>query len=260
MKIMLDAGHAGFGVTPGKRVPDGSMYEWDFNAAVVKYMMEMLSNYEDVQVYRADDPTGKTDVPLQVRTDKANQLKVDLFFSNHANADGDTWSVANGVETYVWIRNNELSLKLARVVQANLVKATGLRDRGVKTADFHVLRETTMTAVLVEHAFMSNRAEAEKLKSDEFRRLCASSNVESIVSVYGLKKKSRNIFFYTGGYAGNDLVKVLDLCCSWGWWFDPTRKDDGTLMFKIGGFAEGSEASRTMENFLKSNGYWYQIQ
>jgi len=51
-------------------------------------------------------------------------------------------------------------------VQAELVKATGLRDRGIKADNFYVLRETKMPAILCECGFMDNMEEA-KLMLDE---------------------------------------------------------------------------------------------
>jgi N-acetylmuramoyl-L-alanine amidase len=59
----------------------------------------------------------------------------------------------------------------------------------VKTANFHVLRETKMPAILVECGFMTNREECELLKSDAYRRKCAEAIVAGIVETYGLKPK-----------------------------------------------------------------------
>jgi hypothetical protein len=56
-------------------------------------------------------------------------------------------------------------------------------------ANFHVLRETRMPAILVECGFMTNREEYGLLKSDAYRRKCAEAIVIGIVEVYGLKKK-----------------------------------------------------------------------
>ena len=186
MKIVIDAGHGPD--TPGKRSPDGSLREYQFNSAVARYVAdELLHGYEGVEILmtHADD----RDVPLKERTDRANAWKADLFVSIHANAAGDGWSTAQGIETYVYTTRPAAAVKLAEVVQRNLVQATGRPNRGVKTANFHVLRETKMPAILVECGFMTNRYEAELLKSDEYRRKCAAAIVAGIVEVYGLKPK-----------------------------------------------------------------------
>jgi N-acetylmuramoyl-L-alanine amidase len=189
MKISFDAGHGGFGVTPGKRCPDGSMYEWDFNSAVVKYAIAELTTYENVQTLRVDDPTGKTDVPLKTRTDKVNVWGSQCHVSIHANAYGSTFNEAHGIETFVYKTTLIEAVGLANKVQASLVAATGLTNRGVKAGDLHLVRETHMTAILVEGPFMTNSNEARLLKLDAFRRNYALSLVAGLASFYGLKKK-----------------------------------------------------------------------
>jgi N-acetylmuramoyl-L-alanine amidase len=184
MKIMIDAGHGPN--TPGKRSPDG-MREFEFNSRVADVMKAELAKYEGVTVYFAHD--HKRDVPLKERTDRANALKVDLYFSIHANANTGKMGAWGGIDTFIYTTNPAGARKLAEVVQRNLIAATGLRDRGVKTQNFHVLRETNMTALLVEHGFMDSTTDLPKLKSDNYRVLCAKTNVKSIAEVYGLKLK-----------------------------------------------------------------------
>lgn len=185
MKIAVDAGHGP--ETPGKRSPDGSLREYQFNSAVARYVADALPHYEGVEILftHADD----RDVPLKERTDKANAWKADLFVSIHANAAGDGWSSAQGIETYVYETRPPAAVALANAVQRQLIRATGRPDRGVKSANFHVLRETRMTAILVECGFMTNREECELLKSDSYRRKCAEAIVAGIVETYRLKPK-----------------------------------------------------------------------
>jgi N-acetylmuramoyl-L-alanine amidase len=187
-KISLSAGHGKN--TPGKQTPDGTMKEWEFNSAVVKYLMAGLANYEDVAVLRLDDPTGKRDVPLQERSDRANGWGANVHIDIHANAFGSTWNDANGIETFVYKKSLKEAVSLAQKVQSNIVKATGLKDRGVKEGDLHMLRETKMTAILVECGFMTNKKEATLLKSDNYRRIVAGAILAGLVEQYGLKKKA----------------------------------------------------------------------
>jgi len=187
MKIVIDAGHGQ--ETPGKRSPDGSLREYQFNSAVARYVAdELLHGYEDVEILFTHDDSR--DVPLKERTDRANAWGADVFVSIHANAYGDGgWNNAKGIETYVYTTRPAAALKLAEAVHRNLIRATGRPDRGVKTANFHVLRETKMPAILVECGFMTNREECELLKSDAYRRKCAEAIVAGIVEVYGLRPK-----------------------------------------------------------------------
>lgn len=184
LKISIDAGH---GLeTPGKRTPDDSMREHHFNSVVAKHVIEQLSQYENVETITTH--SDSKDVSLKERTDKANNWNADLFLSIHANAFGETWNDANGIETLVYKRGIKAE-DVANVVQRELIKHTGRRDRGVKVANFHVLRETKMPAILVECGFMTNREEAELLKSDEYRRKCATAIVNGLAEHYKLKKK-----------------------------------------------------------------------
>lgn len=190
LKISLSAGHAGFGVTPGKRLPDGSMYEWDFNAAVVKEIIHLLAQYQDVAVVRLDDPTGKRDIPLKERVARSDAFVADVHIDIHANAFGSTWSAAGGIETFVSDLEHSYSFKLADTVQDNLIKATGLRNRGVKAADLHMVREPNAKAkILVEAGFMTNKIEAELLKTDAYRQKVAKAIVDALVQVYDLKER-----------------------------------------------------------------------
>jgi N-acetylmuramoyl-L-alanine amidase len=186
MKIAIDAGHGP--ETPGKRTPDESMREFEFNSAAAQYLADVLVNdYADVQVQFMHE--ANRDVPLSERTKRANSWGADLYVSIHANAYGSSWNDARGIETYVYTTKPPEAVRLANAVQRKLIEATGLVNRGVKSADFHVLRETNMTAILIECGFMSNRAEAELLKSDDYRRTCARAIAAGIAETYQLARK-----------------------------------------------------------------------
>ncbi|MFE4569938.1 N-acetylmuramoyl-L-alanine amidase [Paenibacillus chitinolyticus] len=184
LKVVFDGGHGPN--TQGKRTPDGSLKEYEFNRAVANYAAPMLREYNGVEVQFTH--SDARDVPLKERTDQANRWGADLFVSIHANsAGGSGWSDASGIETFIYTSNPKDSRAIAEVVQQHMVMATGLRDRGVKLGDLHVLRETHMTSILVECGFMSNHAEAELLKQEPYRKTCAGAIVNAIVKHYGLQ-------------------------------------------------------------------------
>lgn len=168
MKIMLDAGHGPD--TNGKRSPDGRLREFHFNSSVADELKKRL--VLDGHTVFFSHQSGK-DVPLHERTQLANRLKADLFVSIHANAFGSAFNSANGIETFTFTKPLAASVKLAQVIQQSLILSTGRKDRGVKRADFAVLRDTKMPAVLVECGFMTNRTEAALLLSDAYRKSCA---------------------------------------------------------------------------------------
>lgn len=188
MRVALDAGH-GLN-TAGKRTPDG-MHEWSFNSVVASYISDELKGYENVYILRVDDITGTIDVPLSTRTIKANSWRANAYISIHANAFGTgDWNTASGIETFVHTEASKESSVLAKLVQEELIKSTKRSDRGIKSANFAVLRTTNMPAILVECGFMTNKEEATLLKSDAYRKVCAAAIVKGLAGMYGLKKKA----------------------------------------------------------------------
>jgi N-acetylmuramoyl-L-alanine amidase len=193
LKISLSAGHSFH--TLGKRTPDG-MREWTFNSVVVKYMMILLADYQDVAVLRLDDPTGVKDIPLDERSDRSNSWGAHVHVDVHANAYGSGWNEANGIETFVYKHSELESTKLANVVQENLIKYTGLKSRGVKEGNLHMVRDPKAKAkILVEAGFMTNQKEAALLKSDDYRKTVAKAIVDAMVTVYSLKKKKVDKYY-----------------------------------------------------------------
>ena len=62
---------------------------------------------------------------------------------------------------------------MGKAIQAELITATGRTNRGVKTANYYVLRRTNMPAVLTELAFISNPEEERLLASVTYQEKCA---------------------------------------------------------------------------------------
>lgn len=182
MEFMIDAGHGLF--TQGKGVP--GMKEFEFNNAVASLVSKHLANYQDVVVRFAHDSSGRIDIPLNQRTDLANRYKVKAYVSIHANAASPT---VRGIETFVYTSRPSGSTKLANAVHEELIKLTGMKDRGVKAQNFHVLRETNMDAILAECGFMTNKEDLKLLLDAEYREKCAVAIVNGLAKTYGLKKK-----------------------------------------------------------------------
>ena len=185
MLIAVDAGHGHN--TPGKRCPDDSMREHDFNGSVATKVCEILNN-NGIETYRSDDITGNTDIPLITRTNNINSRNAKICVSIHANAFNGQWNDANGIETYIIARGGEAE-KIANIVQKKLIENTGRRDRGVKVANLHMCRETKMPAILCECGFMDNREEAELLKSEDYRIKCAKAIADGILEYLNITPK-----------------------------------------------------------------------
>ncbi|KIL49972.1 N-acetylmuramoyl-L-alanine amidase [Jeotgalibacillus soli] len=180
--IIIDAGH-GYD-TPGKRSPDG-MVEYAFNRAVATETMKQLHLANITTIQTHDD---KRDVPLAQRTAIANQAQADYFISIHANAFGDgSWNDIHGIETYVHQNASPNAKQLASAVHKRLIAETARRDRGIKTANFHVLRETRMPAILVECGFMTNRSDKALLASESYRKLCGQAIAQGVLQQLGIE-------------------------------------------------------------------------
>lgn len=216
IKIAIDDGH-GY-ETAGKRTPDG-YHENYFNEKVKKYLIPALKrngfSYVDCSPMTSDNS-------LSDRCNRANNAEADIFVSIHANAYGSDWNEAEGVETYHY-PNSGSGQRLASLVHTELLKGTKQKNRGVKSADFAVLRLTRMPAILVEAAFMTNKEEAELLKSADFQKetaadicrgICKYFNVEYEKDGYeGILKYAFDKKWFTGeNYKPNQNVTFEKLC------------------------------------------------
>lgn len=189
VKYAIDGGHA-LG-TPGKQSPDG-VKEWTYNNEIVKAAIAELKTYEGVEVLRLDDPTGKRDVPLTERTNKANAWGADYLISYHNNAMlNKGWGTHTGTETFTQTGvNSKATLDLAKAVHNGMVRAFGLKDRGLKTANFAITRQSKMPACLTEGAFMDSSIDIKKLRDKNVLKNAGKQSIIEVAKIHKLKKKA----------------------------------------------------------------------
>lgn len=84
----------------------------------------------------------------------------------------------------------EKDKKLATLVQKELVEATKLRNRGVKSYNFYVCRRTVMPAILCECGFMDNLAEASLMLNEDYQWKVAEAIAKGICAYLGVKYTS----------------------------------------------------------------------
>lgn len=185
MKICIDPGHGG--ADPGAVGPTG-LREKDVSLAVAKQVADLLRPVCSIVMTRTTDiRLGNTEkADLKARVAAAEKAKADYFLSIHCNAFTDR--SAHGVETWAYAPGGQ-GEKLALKIQAELVKATGLADRGVKFSGskIYVLKYTTAPAVLAELGFISNSSEEKLLRDPSFQSKLAKAIAQGMVGHLGLK-------------------------------------------------------------------------
>ncbi|HOB34378.1 MAG: N-acetylmuramoyl-L-alanine amidase [Firmicutes bacterium] len=119
-------------------------------------------------------------IPLGQRVAIAEAAGAEIYVSVHANAHPSP--AIGGTETYYYPYKGSAaaSSRLADSLQRELAGALGLRDIGVKTADFLVIRQTSMPSALVELGFLSNAGEEALLRTPEFRQKAADALARAV--------------------------------------------------------------------------------
>lgn len=179
VKIYLDPGHGGS--DPGAQ--GNGLQEKNLTLAIATRIRSMLVNGYDGVVVRMSRSSDRT-MSLAQRTNDANAWGADFYLSIHINAGG-----GSGFESYIYPNVGAPTTTYQNHIHDEVVKSISLRDRGKKRANFHVLRESRMPAMLTENGFIDNSSDAAKLKSSAFLTSVARGHVNGIVKAFGLKAK-----------------------------------------------------------------------
>jgi len=160
--IVIDPGHGGN--DPGA-IGINNLQEADVNLAIALETVRILGSLKlRIVLTRNDDRS----VSLEERVAIAEQVKATAFVSIHANSAGLNRPTINGTETYHF-PGSEQGEELATNIQNNIVQSLQVVNRGVKTANFFVLRNTSMPAVLVETGFITGTQDASRLVNSTFQ-------------------------------------------------------------------------------------------
>lgn len=183
MKLYLDPGHGGS--DPGAQ--GNGLREKDLNLDIALKIRSILeNNYEniDVRMSRTSDVTKS----LDQRTNEANSWGADFYLSIHINSFNGS---AQGYEDYIHssLSNNSATARYRDIIHTEVMKLNQLDDRGKKKADFHVLRETTMDAMLSENGFIDNAQNAALMKQESWRRNVAQGHANGIAKAFNLTPK-----------------------------------------------------------------------
>ncbi|NHM25848.1 N-acetylmuramoyl-L-alanine amidase [Desulfofundulus sp. TPOSR] len=194
MVIVLDLGHGGR--DPG--AVGSGLQEKD---VVLTLGRQVLSFLEDYQVKVIPTRTSDVYVSLDARANLANHHKADFFCSLHVNSGG-----GSGFESYIHPDASQESQSMANTLHREVAKfylGRGFPDRGLKRANFAVLRKTTMPAVLLENLFIDNPQDAACLADAVFLRDLAFAITGGLARALGLKKR-------TGWDPGEEIKRLKE--------------------------------------------------
>ena len=179
-RIIIDVGHGG---KDAGAIGVNGIQEKDVVLDVANAILELNKKQEnplDIYLTRYSD----TLISLSDRTKLTKALKADLFLSLHCNHSDN--SNARGIEVYVSKKQAEYSKEstwYAFQLQKSLNKTLGFESRGVKFANFQVLRETIeyCSSVLFELGFLSNWDESKYYQKSKSYQTLALVLLESLI-------------------------------------------------------------------------------
>lgn len=179
---MLDPGHGG--TDPGA-IGHG-LLEKELNLKIATATKDYLNTRytgHTTQLTRSGDTT----MSLAERTNKANRWGADYLLSIHINAGGGT-----GYEDFIFNGSVQAQTAILRdTIHGELIKhAPKWRNRGRKKANFHMLRESKMPAMLTENGFIDSKADSGLLKKDSTLEAIAKGHAEGLAKAFKLKKKT----------------------------------------------------------------------
>ena len=177
--IVIDAGHGGSDV--GAVGPTG-LTEKEVTLAVALKVEKILKaeGMKVVMTRRTDTdvaaPGASNTAELQARVDKVPP-QANLFISIHCNAFTNPKS--NGMETFHYGGSPE-GQRLAKILNEELAKFGGLNNRGVKAANFYVIKRTKCPASLIELAFITNPKEEKLLADSKYQKKIAGAIANAV--------------------------------------------------------------------------------
>ncbi len=235
-KIYIDPGHGG--TDPGA-VGIANIEEGDITLAVAKYLkVELERQKVSVKMSRTTD-ASKT---LATRSAEANSWGADIVCSVHCNSYEKT--SANGTEVLIYKKGGNAE-KIANKVLANLVKTLKTTNRGVKErSDLHILKKTNAPAILCELAFISNKADKEKIDEAKEQKACAIAICKGICEYLGIAYKEEKEVKkdYIGHWAESAIEEMVE---------KEIMVGDGKGTFRPDDAITRGEVAKTISNLLK---------
>ncbi|NGY85294.1 N-acetylmuramoyl-L-alanine amidase [Bacillus megaterium] len=180
-KVVFDAGHGGY--DPG--AISEKLREKDITLKIALYAEEHLKNnyLVAVKMTRSNDVF----VSLYERAKIANRFKADLFVSIHVNATLN----GTGFESYIYTDTKENTREFQKTLHTEITETLNrygdIKDRGLKTAHYVVLKKTAMPAVLTENLFID--LDGEILSQESFLQVVGIAHAKGVAKFLELETK-----------------------------------------------------------------------
>jgi N-acetylmuramoyl-L-alanine amidase len=168
-RVVVDAGHGGHDSGARSRYAGR---EKDLALDVAQRLAPKLEamGFETVMT-RSDDRF----IPLDTRVRISNSQRNAIFVSIHFNYSPKSW--VSGAEVYY---KSRCSIGIARNILDQMCALPGVSSRGVRSANFRVLKRAEYPAVLVECGYLTNRAEGRRCAGSSHREALATAIARGI--------------------------------------------------------------------------------
>ncbi|SKC58623.1 stage II sporulation protein D [Maledivibacter halophilus] len=120
-------------------------------------------------------------ISLNKRAKIANEIRPNFFISIHMNSF--TNSNIAGTEIYHY-RGDKEGENIANFIIKNMAEKIGSVNRGVKVADFYLLKTVTKSAIHIEVEYLTNLEEEKKLMECDYSKKIAQSIANGITEYY----------------------------------------------------------------------------
>lgn len=174
--IVIDPGHG------GEKCKDHRSYsgdrEKDINLEICMLLKKMLEDLgAKVYMTRTED----VNIPLSERSNITNSILPQFFLTIHQNFFSER--EVSGTEIYYFRGDNEARV-LGKIIMEQINKTLGLTNRGVKTADFYLLRDVKVSSLHIELGYMSNTRDMKLLKDKKTQKILAKAIAEGMTAYY----------------------------------------------------------------------------
>lgn len=183
--IFIDLGHGGKDCGAlGKKYNEANL--------VLEIGRELNNLLEKTNIKYQFSRLTDTYLTLDKRCELANKMKADIFLSIHINSSKRL--EAQGTESFVYsLKNNKVAIDFSAAILNDITKLLNTENRGVKeNSKFTVLKNTKMSALILEVEFISNLKQEQVIKDNV--KAIAKVIYQNILNLYGVKDQEEYLY------------------------------------------------------------------